>query len=215
MARKTAEQAQAEDSTIAPIVELRRLEDQEAELEIVGVSPLIVHRWSEKARQQMRDKMSGEKAPARREPKNPEKEAEDATYFLDDGRPGMPAVAFKAAMVEACRFFSNVTMTEVKRLLFVVGEGTEQLVPINGERTIREDTPRVGQAQTDLRYRSQFWPWSATIRVRFPKGIISPASVAALLDAGGRSGVGEWRPGSPKSNTGTYGQFRLVSVEER
>lgn len=194
---------------MADQISLRRLEDKEVTFGIVGASPLIIHKWSEKALQQMRDKQFGKNAPKAREPKNPQEEANSATYWLPDGRAAMPATAFKAAMVESARFFDNVTLTELRRLLFVVGEGPGQLVAIDGEKTLREDTPRIGQGQTDLRYRYAFWPWSANVTVRFPEDRLSEESVAALLDAGGRNGIGEWRPGSPKSNTGTFGTFRL------
>jgi hypothetical protein len=123
----------------------------------------------------------------------------------------MPATAFKAAMVGACRLFEGISMTQAKSLFYVVGEGDEQLVPIEGEARVREDTPRNQTGVADLRYRMQFYPWSTTLVVRFTKVAIDADSIAALLDAGGRGGVGDWRPSSPKSHTGTFGQFEVVS----
>ena len=38
---------------------------------------------------------------------------------------------------------------------------------------------------------------------------IDADSVVALVDAGGRLGVGDWRPSSPKSATGIYGQYKV------
>ena len=190
-------------------IRLERLEDAEIGVPIVGVTPLIPHKWSEKALRMMREAQSGQKLKQKREPKDPKADAEAATYWLADGRPGMPATAFKAAMVEGCRFFEAPSMTEAKRMLFVVGEGQEQLIPIEGEKALREDTPRNATGVADLRYRYSFFPWSALISIRFPIKILTAESVIALLDAGGRSGVGDWRPGSPKSHTGTFGQFRV------
>jgi hypothetical protein len=128
----------------------------------------------------------------------------------------MPATAFKAAMVSACRFFEKPSMTEAKLLIFVEGEGAEQLVPIEyeGEPILREDTPRNANGGADLRYRYSFFPWRATITVRFIPSSLSETSVVALLDAAGRVGAGDWRPGSPKSATGTFGTWRVAEEDE-
>ena len=192
-----------------PVI-LKRLDDVELEIHIQGITPIIPHRWSEKALKLMRDKQFGEQVRAKRTPKNPQEEADGATYWLESGEPGMPATAFKAASVEACRFFDGVSMVETRRMLFVVGEGPDQLVAIKGDCTLREDTPRNSGGTADLRYRYQYFPWSALLVVRFLPSQITPESVLALVDAGGRCGVGDWRPGSPKSNTGTYGTYRVV-----
>jgi hypothetical protein len=64
----------------------------------------------------------------------------------------------------------------------------------------------------DLRYRNYFFPWKAVLNIRFISDAIDADSILALVDAGGRGGVGDWRPSSPKSATGTYGQYR-VDVE--
>jgi hypothetical protein len=175
-----------------------------------GVSPIIPHKWSEKALRQMRDKQSGARVKARHEPKDPVAEAESATYYLPDGRPGMPATAFKAAMVGAVRHFEGITIVAAKQLLFVEGDGPDQLVAIEGGRTLREDTPRnSGGGTADLRYRYSYWPWTAVLPVTFIPNVIDLGSVITLLNAGGMGGVGDWRPSAPKSMTGTYGRFEV------
>jgi hypothetical protein len=206
-----------DDGTVAPI-QLRRLEQAEATFDVRGLTPLIPHRWSEKAKRMMREKQTSPGGVrARKEAKDPDQDAMDSCYWLpplegsENARPGMPATAFKAAMVGACRLFEGISMTQAKSLFYVVGEGDEQLVPIEGEARVREDTPRNQTGVADLRYRMQFYPWSTTLVVRFTKVAIDADSIAALLDAGGRGGVGDWRPSSPKSHTGTFGQFEVVS----
>jgi hypothetical protein len=210
-----------DEFTQPKIIQLRRIEDMVLEADIVGITPVIPHRWSEKSLRMMRDKQtSATSAPrARKEPKNPEEEARDSCYWLDvkddDGnittKGAVPATAFKASMVGACRFYEGITMTQAKLLFYVEGEGPDQLVPIDGEPIMREDTPRNSGGTADLRYRMQFYPWSARLRIHFLPSMIGPDSVYALLDAAGKGGVGDWRPSSPKSATGTYGQFRLVT----
>lgn len=198
----------------APVLRLKRLQEARLELRIEGVTPLIPHSWSEKSLQLMRSKQFGQAARPAREAKNPEEEAHAATYWLPDGRPGMPAVAFKAAMCSAVRYFEGLTMVAAKALFFVQGEGPDQLVPIEGTPELWEATPRNQGGVVDLRYRNRFYPWAATIVVRFLPARIDAQSVVALLDAAGRQGVGDWRPASPKSMTGVYGQWRVADPQE-
>lgn len=192
-------------------VELKRIKDNSIVIPIVGLTPVIPHQWSEKAKKLMRDKQFGGPGyvKPKHEAKKLEEEAEAALYRLEDGRPGMPATAFKGAMVAACRFFSGLPMTEGRLMLFVKGEGPDQLVPIAGTEQIREDMPRNATGVVDLRYRTALLDWSAELEIIYPPSLITQESVIALVDASGRVGVGDWRPGSPKSNTGTFGTYRI------
>ncbi len=196
-------------------VQLERISDELITVPIVGQTPLIPHQWAEKAKRMMRAKQFGE-TQQRREPKNLEEEAEAAIYRLADGRAGMPATAFKGAIVAACRFFQGIPMTEGRLMIFVRGEGENQLVPVSGTEVIREDMPRNATGVVDLRYRTSLLagvadvePWKCNLPIVYPPRLISAQSVLALVDAAGRVGVGDWRPGSPKSNTGTFGTFRI------
>lgn len=219
-ARKAA--ATEEEAQGLKIIRLRRIEETILEVPVIGVTPAIPHRWSQKALNMMRAKQMAETGALgkRREPKNPEEEAEQSCYWVDvleDGRmvrhAALPAVAFKAAMVGAVRLYEGLTMTAAKLLFYVEGTGGEQLVPLDGPWEMREDTPRNSGGVADLRYRMQIWPWSATLKVHYIPSVINPDSVIALVDAAGRLGVGDWRPSSPKSASGTYGQFRVVTEE--
>ena len=194
-----------------PVLHLERIQDVLIEVPIIGLTPLIPHKWSEKSLRMMRDKQmsSAGTLRAKKEPKDPDEEAEQSCYWLPDGRPGMPATAFKSAIVEASRYYEGVTMTMLKRIIFVEGEGPDVLVPVVGTKTLREDTPRNSGGTADLRYRFQFADWTATLRVRFVAEVLPPGSVFSLVDAAGRGGVGDWRPGAPKSNTGIYGTWRI------
>jgi hypothetical protein len=104
----------------------------------------------------------------------------------------------------------------MKASLFVIGEGDDQLVPINGDLTVREDTPRNSVGVADLRYRYSIWPWSAVLSVQFVPTIIDAEAVVNVIDAGGNGGVGDWRPSAPKSLTGTFGRYEVqLSTESR
>lgn len=181
---------------------------------ITGVTPVIPHKWSEKALRMMREAQSGNKARKKHDPKVPEDEAEGATYRLPDGRPGMPATAFKAAIVDSVRFFRGITMVQAKQSFFVEGEGPDQLVAIEGPFYIREDTPRNANGVADLRYRYCYWPWSTVLPITFMPSVVDLQSVLALVNAAGHAGVGDWRPSAPKSKTGTFGRFEVAADAE-
>lgn len=209
---------------LATVTHLQRLEEAFISVPIVGKTPLIPHKWSEKSKTLMRDKQTAESSTTRKrkDPKRPQDEAHDSCYWLstkdEKGKPvvlpAMPATAFRAAAIDACRFFDGITIVGTKYLIDIVGEidenGGDPLVPIKaGSLVMREDTPRNASGVADLRYRMQAWPWEATLLVRYIPSLIGASSVLALIDAGGRGGVGDWRPSSPRSRTGTYGQFAV------
>lgn len=189
---------------------LRRLERHTMNVPIIGQTPLIPHKWSEKARRMMLDKQQG-KAVSKKAPKDPEAEAHAATYWMEDGKtPGMPATAFKAAIADAARHFEGITQVLLKQSVFVIGEGADQLVPIHAERSLFESMPRNANGVADLRYRYQLWPWEATLPIEFVSSAVTPEALIALVDAAGLGGVGDWRPSSPKSKSGTYGRWTVT-----
>jgi hypothetical protein len=201
--------AKVQEATIA----LTRIEDAVIEIPIIGLTPVIPHRWSEKARRMMPGHPEGDSIKKTKEKRNPTEEAEGCLYKLGK-RLALPATGFKAAVVGACRFFDKPSMVEAKQLIFIEGEGPEQLVPIDGEKELNESLPRNANGNADLRYRYFIHNWSAVLRVRFVPARITKESVIALVDAAGRGGVGDWRPSAPKSTTGTFGTWRVDLTKE-
>lgn len=208
-AKKTAASngSSAAATTDVPTAELHieRIARETLIVPILGITPLIVHRFSEKAKQQMLDNMQGRKSP--KKAKDPEAEYKAAFYRMNDERPGMIAGAFKDATVGGARFYHAVKMTEIKSFLWFLGEiGNDgrMMVPIDGEPNMREDVVRVARGGTDLRYRPQFLQWKTNLTVTYPVSALTRESVLALIDAGGMGvGVGEWRP-EKGGEFGTY-----------
>lgn len=196
-------------STNSEVISLTPIKRQTVLVPIEGITPLLVHRFSEKAKKQMLDDQDKTKAKTKRPPQDPEAEYNAARYIMDANRDGFPAVGFKAAIVGAARLFDGISMTALKQAIYVTGEGAEQLVHIVGTPEMREDVTRVGMGTANLRYRPVYTPWSALLTVNFVPSMINESSVLALVDAAGMGGVGEWRPSAPKSATGSYGQFRV------
>ena len=198
MATKTTEAA----------IQLVPIEQETLEIEIKGKTPLIVHAWSHKAKQMMLDKQQGKKVP--KTPKDPASDYADSKYILADGREGIPATALKSATIGGARFFKgSVTMAGLKPVLYVhADDPSTGLIAISGTARPREDMVRVGMGTADIRYRAEYPDWTAIIRVEFAPHMIDATSVVALVDAGGRVGIGEWRP----EKGGIYGTYGVVGA---
>ena len=192
---------------MADSISISRIGTETLRIPIVGTAPLIVHKFSEKAKRQMLDAAQGRKTP--KAAKDPEAEYEAAFYRHDDGGYGFPVIAFKSASVGACRFFGkSLPMTLARQCMFFDAEFSaaagQKLVRLDGEPHMREDVTRVGMGGTDLRYRPEFTQWSTTISVTYVESMITRESIVSLIDAGGMGvGVGEWRP-EKKGDFGTY-----------
>lgn len=193
----------------APQMVIDKLPERTFRVPIVGTTPLLMHRFSEKAKKQMLDATQGRKTV--KQPKDPQAEYEAAFYRLkgDDGF-GFPVTAFKLATVGAARFYDkSVTMTALRQCMFFRGEpgnDGQSLAPIFGEPEMREDVVRVGRGGSDLRYRPQFREWSTTLEVTIVATMIDDASLLSLIDAGGLGiGVGDWRP----ERGGEFGMYRI------
>lgn len=200
-------------STPAPTIDIDRIAAETLHVPIIGTSPLIVHNFSEKSKQQMLDSQQGKKK--LKQVRDPQAEYEAAFYriFDEDGidRYGFPVTAFKAATTGAARFYGkDVSMTSLRQFMFMRGTMTkadpQQLVEIVGHPQMREDVVRLSgpSRSADLRYRPEFPEWSTTLTVTYITSSLSRQSVLSLIDAGGMGiGVGEWRP-EKRGEFGTY-----------
>ena len=176
---------------------------------IEGTSPLIIHRFSEKATKMIEDKQA-KKSKGGKEARNPEEEYMGGLYFFNDGvRTGFPSGGFKAAMIRAGKQL-GYTMTDLKGWFFIAPDEKEtNLVEIIGEHQMRTDMVRIGMGTADVRYRPVFENWGAVLTINFNNKCISTEQIAELLALAGFScGIGDWRP--EKSATGSFGTWKLV-----
>lgn len=175
-------------------------------IRLVGDSELITHAWSEKAKKEMLDKQMG-KAKSKKEPKDPQRDYEEAFYRLPDGTPAFPAIAFKAAIVSAARQVDGLTMTFLRGAFHINGE----FVTIEGEPHMREDMVKIGMGTADLRYRPGFPQWATTIPLRLNTRALTLEQLVHLINQAGFSvGVGEWRP----EKNGSMGMFHVESMKD-
>lgn len=180
------------------------------EIPIVGITPLIVHNWSEKAKRQMLEKQMSRGTRIVKDPKDPEADYLSSRYIIDADGDGFPATGFKASIVGACRLFDGLPMTRAKTCIFVAGVGSAQLVPIVGKPEMREDMVRLETGVADIRFRAEYFPWSATLKVKYLPSMLNLSSLVALVNAAGLGGIGEWRPSAPKTASGSFGMFEVA-----
>lgn len=184
---------------------------------VIGESPLICNQFSHKMRQKVLAKHTGE-ASAGREKKVPEENFQAARYRLPDGSDGVPASGLKAGIVDGFGRDVGVPLTKAKGAIRVLADDVStNLVRIltPTEPRMREDVVRNETGVVDIRHRPEYWPWALYLRIQFTPAFFSHKQ---LLQAISRSGflIGqcEWRPGAPKSKSGSFGTFRVASMEE-
>jgi hypothetical protein len=217
---------------------IKPVETETLIIPVTGTAPLIVSRFSEKAKKQMLDAQLGiKKQPEKRDPEsefqaslykaglvNPGGPA--GMYLLDDeGKPtqdlnpnqryGLPSMAFKMATIGAGRFYGKaVKMTELRQFMFFNGINVSgeagRMVVIDGVPEQREDYVRLAGVNhpADLRYRGCFYEWKAVLEVRYTRNLLDRDSLVSLIDAGG-FGVGVGE-WRPERN----GEFGTFSVDD-
>lgn len=183
------------------------------ELPIIGTTPLIVNRFSEKCKTQIKESAKLKQGGKKKNIIDPEEQYQNSIYYLSDGKSyGFPAGAIKASIVRAAFLGFGRPMTSTRTLINVIADDNETgLVEIHGEPRMREDMVRVGGASKTAspRYRAEFPMWSAVLKIEyFEDAIIEEDLVKYVASAGKMCGIGEWRP--ERSNSGRYGCFEIA-----
>ncbi len=193
----------------AKSVEIKDFQISKVKIPIKGISPLITHKFSEKAQKMIEDKQRGAAKNKKHDVRDPKAEMEEAKHKSSKGWEGFPAAGFKAAMIRGAKMIGMV-MKDTQMGFFVIADDEEtQLVKINGKSEMRTDMVRVGMGAADIRYRPEYKKWDATLTIEFNEGIVSLDQIYQLVKAAGYGcGVGEMRPEKGKFG---YGRFELVN----
>ena len=215
MAKKVEKSGEGNGNGAVKPAALKPINKRLVTVRLVGISPLIQHRWSEKAKEMMRQKQQEGKKTKERDLKDPEKEGRDAGYYCDKEQkvPGVLAVAIKTAVIEAAHNDLGMPKTLVRKALFIHPMGREVVIPLetaNGkgkvEAEICEDMVRVGQGSADLRYRPYFYDWAVVTKWQIDADLLQVEDLLTLLDrAGFGVGIHEWRP----EKGGEFGRFAI------
>jgi len=194
---KTAMKAETPGELLIPKLEIKIMP-----LKLIGDSPLIMHKWSEKAIREIEDKQQ-KKAKQGKTKRDPETEFRESMYEHPGGGYCFPAVAFKAAAVDACTQLSGITKVFARGAFHI----NEAMVKIESDPPImRTDMVRIGMGTSDVRYRGEFQNWSAEFEIRYNVSALSPEQITNMFNVAGFAvGIGEWRP----QKDGSFGMFHV------
>lgn len=194
-----------------------------AHIRIIGTTPLVTHKFSEKARRMMLDKQM-KKAKSNTKPaKNPVEDFMGSLHWLTEepaekteeafaeavrngARFGFPSVGIKASIIAAAY---RAGLSKNKVSLQGAFHIDEELVEIKGcVPTIREDMVRLETGVADVRHRAEFAPgWYMDLEIEYDEAMISLAQLTAFINRGGFSvGIGEHRI----EKGGTWGRYRVA-----
>jgi hypothetical protein len=195
---------------------------------IVGDTPLIVHAWSKKAKDEMLAKQVGATRGGK-EKRDPQQDFVNSLYPMgeDEKTFGFPATGFKNAVLSSAHKDKGVARSSVMQALWINADIVSvrpalagavcdmPLIRIFGsEPECREDMTKIGSGLNrvaNLAYRAQFRIWAMRISGRFNGSVLTADQLAFLIqEAGLASGLGEWR----NERRGVFGSFHLADGAE-
>ena len=211
----------------AAIIEIKPINIVTTTVRIAGDTPLIMHRWSEKAKRMILEKQMKKTKSSAKEAKNPVEDFIESVYWME-GKPseyteeafdeacrngarfGFPVTAIKQATISSA-YRNGITkdMASLRGAFFIAGEGSELLAEAKGcAPTMREDMVRVGMGVADIRFRGEFANWYMDLQVSYnANGAYTLDQIINLINVGGFScGIGEWRP----EKDGNYGMYHVA-----
>lgn len=217
------------------VIQIKPLEVSKINITVVGDTPLIMHKWSAKAKKEMLDAQMGKKKGKAKEAKNPVYDFVQSIYWLGDEpqitsdmspeesqevynqfmqnntpRFRFPVTAFKqAALSGAYRMGWSKDKVSLRGVFFIESDPDGMIEIQSDAPVMREDMVRIGMGTADIRYRGEFRNWSAKMTLSYNKnGNYDLESIINMINAGGYiCGVGEWRP----EKDGTYGMFHVLA----
>ena len=192
-----------------------------ATLGIVGTSPLIVHKFSEKARKEILDKCM-QKAKSGKEPKNPVMEFMQSLHWLTPmpeiyteeafaaalaggAKFGFPATGVKQSAVSAA-YRAGLTKDKVSTYgAFHILGG--ELIEIQGVPRMREDYAVINNGAPEIRYRAEFPEWEMYFDIKYNAAVFSLEQIVTFFNFGGFAvGVGDWRI----EKGGVFGAYKVA-----
>lgn len=193
---------------------------QIAKIKIKGTAPFVMNKMSSDNRKAMIDKQEAGSGAARKGRKLPPRDFDrayrGAMHVSREGWYGIPASAFRAAMISACRVV-GFKMTQAKLCLFVEPDGFDAddgqpLVKLVGKPVRRDMATKNADGGTTITARPFFDDWSAEVRLRWDADVFNAGDVLNLLSrVGGQVGIGAGRPDSKTSTGMGWGLFEVQS----
>jgi hypothetical protein len=185
---------------------------------IVGTAPLVQARFSGRTLQAMMSKMAAGSTAGKGKAKaarNFDDDFEQAKHISEEGWQGIPASAFRQAMISACRLV-GFKMTLAKLSVFVAADGFDRvdgipLIKFEGEPERIDLAVRNATGVTDIRVRPMWRQWKASVRVRYDADQFTITDLTNLMTrVGMQVGIGEGRPDSRQSAGLGWGTFEIA-----
>lgn len=173
-----------------------------------GETPLLMHRWSQKAIMEMVGKMVG--LPVPKMPKDLTAEYEASYYRNTNGAVAMPCRIVKACIIEgAIGTFGVTSKAELKRGLRVLGYTS----PLKMPRPMRADHRIASNnGSPDMRARAVIpQGYHFDVVLQFGTQLTPDKVISALESAGALIGLCDWRP----ERGGDYGTFGVEVLPEK
>lgn len=210
------------------VVEIKPLDIQRVNIRIVGDTPLIVHRWSEKAKKEILDKQMKTTKTKGKDARDPYDDFIQALYWIE-GKPevstpsafeeavnngakwGFPANSIKLAGNSAAYRLGWVKNQMALRSTYFIKSEYGELAEIKGSiPECREDNVTIGIGTADLRYRPIFNNWYMDLCLEFnASGNLTLEQIINIINVGGYGcGLGEWRP----EKDGMFGRYHVETI---
>lgn len=230
MAKKSTPAADAANSAPLGLSLSKAPVYKEFEMWLIGMTPMIQHSWSHKAKLQMLQKQVKAVKGEGKETRDPQKDFLDSLYWMDEqkGHIGFPTTAFKLSFLTVAHKDRGIARSDAKLAIYLKADMVDQRPALAGAKcdlpltrvygskpVIREDMGNVGSGLTkkaNLIYRAQIDTWAVKLRGQFNTAMMTHDHLIALaMGSGIAVGVGEWR----NERDGSFGAYRLaVSQDE-
>jgi len=206
----------AKKAATSEIIEIQAIEMASLSFHVVGTSPLIMHRFSQKAWQELLlPSLRENRASLEQKLKHdPYAEFRGAFYRNSDKRAKslfhLPNGSFHGAIASAALDMPGAKKAQIERLTKVTSVnielfGTPKIFCSMVRNSDISRTP-------DVRTRPIFPQWACEVEVRYAKSSLTSKAVANLFGAAGMIiGIGDWRG----QKGGPFGAFKTVSPKDR
>ena len=205
-------------------IQIPEIKVKKAKIKIKGDSPLIINKFSEKAKREILEKQM-KKAKKGHETKVPFADFVQSLHWITDmpkteGREeddirkdfeealkngakfGFPSVGVKQSAISAAYRGGLVKNKVCLQGAFHI---VDELIEIKGTLKMREDYVKIPMGGADVVFRGEFETgWESEFTISYNENIISLEQVIQMINLGGFSvGIGDWRT----EKGGNYGMF--------
>lgn len=209
--------AKRNETGTVTLIEIETMPRQIITIHLIGETPLILNRLSEKAKRELlyprgRLTTAAKKTNMKHDPLSEYR----ASPYLDRnaGAPTailMPSTAFKKALRDAAADIEGLHKTQVGRLTYILRD----YVPVYGVPKLLMSIVRSADMNhtPDVRTRAIVERWAVKFELSFVSKFFSERSIVNLCaNAGMTMGVGDYRV---EKGAGAYGQFRVCDRDDK